>query len=118
MKISIKLAFAAIVVSAAACTTGDKKTPADTATAAATKLDSAAVSLPAPATATDPDTVMTGASAPVSKPAPAKTVAKPAPKTTVRSSDTVPLLRDSAIRPRGVIDDKGNVRPIKRDSLR
>ena len=95
-----------------ACTTSDKgATPADTATGQATTVAPAAASGPV-------------LSAPIDTTTPSASTATSGttkPKSTTRPKATTPVnepLRDSAFRPRATVDEKGNVQPIKRDSLK
>lgn len=108
MKRTVLIGIAAFAL--AACTTSDKgATPSDTATGQSTTVAPANAS--APAVSTTVDSVA---------PAPA-TSGSATPKTTTRPKATTRAeepLRDSAFKPRATVDEKGNVQPIKRDSLK
>ncbi len=107
-KVVITVVIAAVVVG---CTTGEKgSTPADTVTSQPTTLTPAASSDPV-LSAPEADTISVPAAA---KPAPSRT--KPVIKATLPPEE--PPLRDSAFKPRATIDDKGNIQPIKRDTLK
>ena len=98
-----------------ACTTGDKgATPSDTATGQSTSIAPANASAPAVSPAVD----SVVPAAPKSSAGAATTAT---PRTTTRpKASTTPEepLRDSAFKPRATVDEKGNVQPIKRDSLK
>jgi len=95
---AIAAAFALPLISG--CMTGDKPaTPADTTTGQSTSVAPSGVSAPVVApVAID--------SAPVSR----------VPK--AATPRTVPTERDSAFKPRATVDDKGNIQPIRRDTLK
>ena len=99
---------------AVACTTGDKgATPADTATGESTAVAPANTSAPVVAPIDSPAAAVTSGSA-----AP-KAATKPTASTKPRATTTpVEPMRDSAFKPRATVDEKGNVQPIKRDSLK
>lgn len=104
--------------SLAACSSKENDaTPLDTASTTPSIVDSSVSQVPDTAKSPEIDTPapVSSTKTPVKAPkARDNTKANP-----VSASDTsVPTLRDSAIRPRGIIDEKGNVRPIKRDTLK
>ncbi len=106
-KVTIAAAIAAVVVG---CTTGDKgSTPADTVTSQSTTVAPAATAGPV-------------LSAPVPDTPPVQSAAKPVPsrpKSVSRATvPAEPPMRDSAFKPRATVDDRGNIQPIKRDTLR
>lgn len=112
-----------------ACTTSDKATPADTATGQATTIAPANSSIPvlaAPVVDTVPALVPKGTSPAAKRTSTAvrpRTADRPTVTASPKASGTaqtspVPPMRDSARRPIATVDEHGNVRPIKRDSLK
>lgn len=114
MRDTMKIVLAGFAMFIVGCTTGDKgATPADTATAQPTPI--------APANASGP--VL---SAPVDSVVPAaapKSSGARAPRTSTSPRVSTPArtteqpMRDSAFGPRATVDEKGNIQPIRRDSL-
>lgn len=107
-RVRLSIAVGSVLL-VAGCTTGDRATPADTATSQSTSIVPANSSAPV-------------LSAPVDTTVPVAAVVKPkssAPaKATGTKSTTEPPMYDSAFKPRATVDEKGNIQPIKRDSLR
>lgn len=120
-RIQLGIAAGALTL-VAACTVGDKAaTPADTATGQSTTVAPAGASAPVLSAPVDsvPSVVPTAAKSQTgAKPA---TPARPKTATTgPKATGTVPQepMRDSAFKPRATVDEKGNIQPIKRDTLR
>ena len=108
----------AVIISIAACSSADKPpTTADTATPDSTTL-APVTSNGVVAPVESLDTAKPAAPARASK-TPVSSPTKSAQKQQRSEPDSsIYPLRDSAIRPKGVIDRNGNVTPIKRDSLK
>jgi hypothetical protein len=114
MKKSIASGIAAATLGLiGACTTSDKgSTPADTATGQATTV--------APANASAPVvSPVDSVAVPASDGTAPKATTKPTSTTRPKATTTpVEPMRDSAFKPRATVDEKGNIQPIKRDSLK
>lgn len=116
MKLAMSGVVAAVIVG---CTTGDKATPADTATGQSTTV--------APANASTPVLSAPVDSVPMAAPVNPTGSAKPrsstqprvsTPKASTPRSTAEPMMHDSAFKPRATVDEQGNIHPIKRDTLR
>lgn len=113
MRNAMKFVFAGSAIFIVGCTTGDKgATPADTATGQSTSIAPATTS--APVLSAPVDSIATPVPPKTSGSAP-RTSTSPKASTPAKTTD-LPMW-DSAFKPRATVDEKGNIQPIRRDSL-